>query len=90
MWIGGGIYEYPNTHKGDKRHAFTMDIDGSLPIHAIWHSHPTGPPWPSDEDEAVMRMCYEMGYHWQHIIAVPGQGIYEYSVVGDDVTCAQA
>ena len=90
VWIGGGIYEYPNVHCGDKRHNFAMDIDNNLPIWAIWHSHPTGPPWPSDEDEKVMGILEEAGYSWPHLIAVPGQGIYEYVVVSDAISSTQA
>lgn len=89
--VGGGVVEYQNTYDGDRRHAFSMDVEiDGIAVHAVWHSHPEGPPWPSAEDEIVMKTLYEQGYQWPHFIAVPGQGIYEYSVVEDDVACAQA
>ena len=68
-----------------------MDVDiKGLDVHAVWHSHPTGPLKPSAEDESVMGIMFEQGYAWSHIIAVPDyiktDGIAEFLVVNHDIT----
>ena len=89
--VDGGVIQYPNTYDGDRRHAFSMDVEiDTQAVHAVWHSHPTGPPWPSEDDELVMKTLFEQGFRWPHLIAVPGIGIYEFTVVSDAVASAQA
>lgn len=62
------IVQLPNTFAGDRCHGFDMEVDmgNSGHIKAIWHSHPTGPDFPSKDDIPSMNLLAERGltYPW--------------------------
>jgi len=59
-------YENCSDHPGD---SFDAEIDiGDSGIKAIWHSHPGGKEYPSDDDRQFIWWCENHGHHFNHII----------------------
>lgn len=73
VFTHGTILQLPNTFCGDKRHGFDMEIEMSRTAHikAIWHSHPTGPDFPSEQDKPSMNRLMEYGFDFPWIIVTP-------------------
>lgn len=68
----GNVVELPNTFAGDRKHGFDMEVDLDEPIAAFWHSHPSGPGYPSKDDIPAMELLASHGFKFPWLIVAPG------------------
>jgi proteasome lid subunit RPN8/RPN11 len=64
------VVQYPNISCGNKKHSFDMEAD-ICDAKAMWHSHPTGPDYPSEDDLPCIETLLNLGIDIRHIVVTP-------------------
>lgn len=87
---GGTVIPVPNVHE-ESHKAFMMEpitMVNTITKHevaALYHSHPSGRPWPSKVDTEQMAYLYQQGCPWDYYI-VTRQDVYKFEFRDRDQT----